>query len=93
MNSLLLVSINTSGQMISVTGQAQPILDFESVQDDLQEEFGMQVSSTHLQKKYVCIDHRFAKMTLDVGHGLAFNLNTIPHPNSTHDFVEGRLTT
>ena len=79
--------------MISVTGQAQPILDFESVQDDLQEEFGMQVSSTHLQKKYVCIDHRFAKMTLDVGHGLAFNLNTISYPNSAHDFMEGRLTT
>lgn len=79
--------------MIGITGQAQPILDFESVQDDLQEEFGMQVSGTHLQKKYVCIDHRLAKMTLDVGHGLAFDLNTIPHPNSAHDFVEGRLTT
>ena len=79
--------------MIGITGQAQPIFDFESVQDDFQEEFGMQVSGTHLQKKYVCIDHRLAKMTLDIGHGLAFNLNAISHPNSAHDFVEGRLTT
>ena len=79
--------------MISVTGQAQPILDSEPIQDNLQEEFGVQVSGTHLQKKYVCIDHRLAKMTLDVGHGLAFNLNTISYPNSAHDFMEGRLTT
>ena len=79
--------------MIGIAGQAQPILDFKPVQDDLQEEFGVQVSGTHLQKKYVCIYHRLAEMTLDVSHGLAFDLNTIPNPNSAHDFVEGRLTT
>ena len=30
-------------------------------------------------------------MTLDVGHGLTFDLQTIFHPHLAHDLVEGSL--
>jgi hypothetical protein len=49
------------------------------------------LSCADLQEINVCIHHGVAEVALDVRHGLALDLQTIAHPFSSKDLVEGNL--
>ena len=44
-----------------------------------------------LEKEEVGVNHGPAEVALDVSHGLALDLEAVPHPQTTHDFVESSL--
>lgn len=71
--------------------QTQPIFHMELVQDSGKELFWLELSSTNLKEVQVSINHRVAEVALNVGHGLSFNLQAIPNPQPTDDFIECRL--
>ena len=63
----------------------------KSVQYGLQEDRGVESGGTDLQQQQVRVHHRVGEVTLDVGHGLAPNLQTIANPHLAHDFIKSNL--
>ena len=53
----------------------------------------IQLSGTHLKQVDIGIDHRVSEVTLDVRHGLPFDLQSIAHPQTRQNFIKGRLKT
>ena len=45
----------------------------------------------HLEQVDVRVDHGVAEVGLDIGHGLAFDLQTVPHPHVTVDLRQAHL--
>ena len=63
----------------------------KSVQYGLQEDRWVESGGADLQQQQVRVHHRVGEVTLDVGHGLAPNLQTITNPHLAHDFIKSNL--
>ena len=63
----------------------------EPLEDGPEKDGWLQLGGAELQKEHVGINHRVAEVTLDVGHSLTLDLETVPHPHTAHDLVERSL--
>ena len=63
----------------------------ESLQHGFKEDTWLQSGGAQLEEEHVGVHHGVAEVTLDVGHGLALDLEPVPGPHVTHDLVEPGL--
>ena len=63
----------------------------EPLQDGFKEDTGLQAGGAQLEQEHVGVHHGVAEVALDVGHGLALDLEPVPSPHVTHDLVEPGL--
>ena len=64
---------------------------FLPLQDAVEELVGWQLCGQNLEQEEVGVDHGLAEVALDVRHRLALDLETVPDPETRHDFVEDSL--
>lgn len=64
---------------------------FLPLQDAVEELVGWQLGGQNLEQEEVGVDHGLAEVALDVRHRLALDLETVPDPETRHDFVEDSL--
>ena len=77
--------------LLLISEQGQPLLHVESIENSVEEHGGVQLGRTDLQQEDVRVHHRVGKVALDVGHGLALDLEPVSHPHLAQDFIEGDL--
>ena len=68
-----------------------PSILFIPLQDAVEELVGWQLGGQNLEQEEVGVDHGLAEVALDVRHRLALDLETVPDPETRHDFVEDSL--
>ena len=68
-----------------------PFPHLKAVQNGFDNRLWWQLRRTSLEEKYVGVNHGPAEVALNVGHCLTLDLQSVSHPQATHDLVESSL--